>query len=234
MTKKLGTEKESGKGIDVNQTGNSDNLNISELKLQDQGLEKTGDQKNHDVLKDINPEELRLGGGSSEDLFKPKKDKLPIKLKPGRGEFVRTPPPGKNLMGNFLVLIGNGLGSDHYLVHPKYHTDLTPDAKAVTLTLAVNQCGEKFLWMVKAQIFDRDEWGATRHEALIRSRTEPISMRSNMLLGRYDIIVAKNSKLFVPEWPDVTIDELIKDTFRDKFICSLDHPAVKRLRGETL
>jgi hypothetical protein len=35
-----------------------------------------------------------------------------------------------------------------------------------------------------------------------------------------------------PEWPDLTFKEIVGLAFKDRVVSSLDHPLVKRLRGE--
>ena len=35
-----------------------------------------------------------------------------------------------------------------------------------------------------------------------------------------------------PEWPEVEFSEILRVAFRERYIDSIDHPLVKRLRGE--
>ncbi len=50
-------------------------------------------------------------------------------------------------------------------------------------------------------------------------------------MGGYDILKAKGA-LPDPEWPDLSFEEIVKIAFRDNFVNDLNHPALKRLRGE--
>jgi hypothetical protein len=36
-----------------------------------------------------------------------------------------------------------------------------------------------------------------------------------------------------PIWPDYSLKDLLKIGFRDRLVDSLDHPVIKRLRGES-
>ena len=49
--------------------------------------------------------------------------------------------------------------------------------------------------------------------------------------GAYEIFEAKG-EIGEPEWPDLTMDAAIRIAFKDCFIDSSDHPALRRLRGE--
>jgi hypothetical protein len=53
-----------------------------------------------------------------------------------------------------------------------------------------------------------------------------------MSLRAYDTYEATGS-IAEPEWPEHTFQELLRVAFpRDMFVGSLDHPVLKRLRGE--
>jgi hypothetical protein len=52
-----------------------------------------------------------------------------------------------------------------------------------------------------------------------------------MSLGAYEIFEAMG-KLPEPEWPDLTFEQILEIAFRDRFISDLNHPVLRRLRGE--
>jgi hypothetical protein len=52
-----------------------------------------------------------------------------------------------------------------------------------------------------------------------------------MNLGAYDIYKAQ-SIMSDPEWPEQGFWDLIKIAFRDHLITTIDHPVIKRLRGQ--
>jgi hypothetical protein len=52
-----------------------------------------------------------------------------------------------------------------------------------------------------------------------------------MNLGAYDIYKAQ-STMSDPEWPEQGFWDLIKIAFRDHLITTIDHPVIKRLRGQ--
>ena len=52
-----------------------------------------------------------------------------------------------------------------------------------------------------------------------------------MPAGMYDTFEA-TGELSDPEWPDLSLPEILKLCFRDRFIQDIDHPVLKTLRGE--
>ena len=60
----------------------------------------------------------------------------------------------------------------------------------------------------------------------------PVRVSANMSLGAYDIYKALGN-LSDPEWPDESMDEIVRIAFRNSFIDSYDHPVLRRLRGES-
>ena len=61
--------------------------------------------------------------------------------------------------------------------------------------------------------------------------TEWVRVGANMSLGAYEVFIA-TGKLPEPEWPNLSFEELLGIAFRERFIRSLDHPALRCLRGE--
>ena len=58
-----------------------------------------------------------------------------------------------------------------------------------------------------------------------------VRVAANMSLGAYDVFQT-TANLPDPEWPEVAFEQLLKIGFKGKFINSLDHPVLQRLRGE--
>ena len=52
-----------------------------------------------------------------------------------------------------------------------------------------------------------------------------------MSLGAYDVY-EERAELSEPEWPNLSFHEILKVAFKDHFINSLDHPVLRRLRGD--
>jgi hypothetical protein len=58
-----------------------------------------------------------------------------------------------------------------------------------------------------------------------------IRVTANMSLGAYEIFEA-TSVLSDPTWPDLPFHEILKVAFRDRFVETLDHPLIQRLKGK--
>jgi hypothetical protein len=89
-----------------------------------------------------------------------------------------------------------------------------------------------FLWPVRVPAADGrvNEWHVSQATAADAAMRAWIRMKANMSLRAYEIFQAENS-IPDPTWPEQSFAELLRIAFRDRLINSLDHPAVKRLRG---
>ena len=58
-----------------------------------------------------------------------------------------------------------------------------------------------------------------------------VRVAANLSLGAYDVFEATGD-FPEPEWPNISFKELLQIAFRDTYIQSLDHPVIRRLRGE--
>jgi hypothetical protein len=52
-----------------------------------------------------------------------------------------------------------------------------------------------------------------------------------MSLGAYEIAEAQGT-LSDPEWPDLSIGELLRIAFKGRLVDTIDHPILQKLRGE--
>jgi hypothetical protein len=101
------------------------------------------------------------------------------------------------------------------------------------LFTAVNRQGVLFLWVIRLPRPDGrvDEWSRTALEAAERATKGWVRVAANMALGAYDVFEA-GGQLGEPQWPAVPFSDLLRIAFRDRFIDALDHPVLRRLRGE--
>ena len=52
-----------------------------------------------------------------------------------------------------------------------------------------------------------------------------------MNLGAYEVFQSSGS-LSEPEWPDIDFTKILETAFKGRYITDLEHPALRRLRGE--
>ena len=76
-----------------------------------------------------------------------------------------------------------------------------------------------------------NSWNASALEAATLAQTRWVRMSANMLAGYYDVYTT-TAELADPQWPELKFQELLKISFRDRFIRDRDHIAIKALRGE--
>jgi hypothetical protein len=100
------------------------------------------------------------------------------------------------------------------------------------LVTAINRDGELFLWPVKLNRADGKEnrWNSTAMEAVNMAVSEWTRMSSNPQ-GFYDKFPAEG---LIPDpiWSELSFSEILRLAFKDNLIDRLDHPVLKRLRGE--
>ena len=115
---------------------------------------------------------------------------------------------------------------------PALSTDLLTEVVPKMLFTAVNRQGTTFLWPVRLPTEGRrDEWNRSALEAANMAMKRWVRVVANLQLGAYDVYTAE-ATLDDPEWPDVDFNTLMSIAFKDCFIRALDHPALRRLRGE--
>jgi hypothetical protein len=119
-----------------------------------------------------------------------------------------------------------------YIVERAVVPELRGEIFYATLFTAISRTGVLFLWPVKIQAADskaneRHISAATAAQYAMKSW---VRVKANMQLGAYEVFQAESS-IPDPEWPDLSFDAITHIAFKDRVIRSLDHPAVKRLRG---
>jgi hypothetical protein len=157
---------------------------------------------------------------------------VPVR-KPDKSWFVRThPDPGYRLQTAVIELKED---RETYLVAPSLWPDLAAEStfSPRALFTSTNRQGNLFLWPVRLPGADGklDEWSRTALEAAERAAGRWVRVAANMALGAYDVFEAAG-QLGEPDWPPATFAELLRVAFRDRFIDSLDHLVLRRLRGE--
>ena len=76
-----------------------------------------------------------------------------------------------------------------------------------------------------------DAWGRTALEAAKLAQEGWVRVTANMSLGAYEVFKATGD-IPEPEWPETPFRELLRVSFKDKLIDTLDHPVLRKLRGE--
>ncbi len=122
-----------------------------------------------------------------------------------------------------------------YLIAPAILAQLPPgEAKPMALFAAITRQGTFFVWPVRVAGTDgrTDAWSQSAMEAALAAEKKWVRVVSNVQLGAYEVYESDTTT--EPEWPGDIPDfqRAIELAFRDRFITSLDHPVLRRLRGE--
>ena len=151
--------------------------------------------------------------------------------KPSNQTFIRVRPgDGWRMPAAILQLKEDG---ECYLVMPNLFAELSQEVRPKMLYASVTRDGNPFLWPINMPGEDGrlDAWSQSAHTAATMAEKSWVRLVANRTVGAYDVMQATNLAE-EPVWPELTFRDLVNLAFRDKLINSLDHPIVKRLRGE--
>jgi hypothetical protein len=154
---------------------------------------------------------------------------VPVR-KPDRQSFIRVNPDSAYRLEVAMLELKDD--REIFVVEPSLINDLPGEVSARLLLATINRQGVIFLWPARLPNPEggRDEWSRSALEAAELAQKGWVRVVANMSLGAYEVFQATGN-LPEPEWPDISFTTLLEIAFRDKFIRSLDDPAVKKLRG---
>jgi hypothetical protein len=158
---------------------------------------------------------------------------IPVR-KPNKSAFVRAhPDPAYRLTAGTIELEEER--GELYLVAAPLWPEMTtePAFRPRLLVTSMTRQGALFLWPFNLPRPDGrvDEWTRTGMEALQYATKSWVRVYANMGVGGYEVAQA-TAPLPDPEWPDLTLREILRIAFRERLIDSQDHPVLRRLRGE--
>lgn len=155
---------------------------------------------------------------------------IPVR-KPNRQEFIRVHPDlGYQVATAVLELKEE---RETYLVAQDVIPEISLELAPKLLVATTNRQGVLSIWPIRLPGADGkiDDWNRSAMEAACMAREGWVRMAANMSLGAYDIFEALGN-LPDPEWPEIEFPKILEIAFRDKYIDSLNHPVLQRLRGE--
>lgn len=155
---------------------------------------------------------------------------VPVR-KPGSQSFVRVHPGADWTMAALILQLKDE--AECYFVLPNLAADLAQEVRVKQLYTYVNRDGHIALWPVNLPGDDGriDQWSQSAHAAADLARRNWVRVVANRYVGAYDVFQAANAS-DEPFWPELSFREVLNLAFKDRLITSLDHPVVKRLRGE--
>jgi hypothetical protein len=155
---------------------------------------------------------------------------VPVR-KPNPQDWVRVHPEPQ--MRANVPLIELKDEREEYLVAKELVPELVGEFVPKTLYTAINRQGVVSLWPVRLPDDDGRkelEWHRSAREAAELAMKRWVRCKANLSLGAYEVFQTQGC-ITEPVWPDLDFQQIIRIAFRDRLIKSLDHPAIKRLRG---
>ena len=154
--------------------------------------------------------------------------------KPSKEWFVSThPDPGYHIETCVIELKED---SEIYLVSRDLWDELASESTCGPRALftTVNRQGIIFLWPIRLPGPDGrlDAWNRSALEAAKLAEQRWIRVQANRSLGSYEVFEAKGD--WGPfNWKDVPpFQDLLRIAFKDRYIQKMDHPILRRLKGE--
>lgn len=155
---------------------------------------------------------------------------IPVR-KPNKQDFVRVHPDAAFRLETAVLEFKED--REIYLVAPHLWADLVGELTPKVLFTTMNRQKVLSVWAIRLPNEDgkHDDWNASALEAAQAAQKNWVRFASNMSLGAYDVFEA-SAALPEPEWGDMDFQKILEIAFKGRFIDTLDHPALRRLRGE--
>jgi hypothetical protein len=155
---------------------------------------------------------------------------VPVR-KPNRQEFIRVHPENDYHYSTGVLELKEE--RETYLVDPDFWSELPGEIIPKILLTTINKQGVLTIWPIRLPGEDGrlDNWNASAMEAAQLAQSQWVRVAANMSLGGYETFIATGD-LPEPGWPEKSMQEIMDIAFKDRYIDSVDHPVIRRLRGE--
>jgi len=174
---------------------------------------------------------FRLTPNSSETLGSKKLVSVVPVTKPSKEKFFQTSTDDDRSMDVYLY--EDSVESTFYLVSPQVVDILDKLARAMTLHLAIDRGGNPFFIPIPLpdDRGQRNSWPASMLNAIEHARGKWVRVQSDKSMGIYQIHEAQG-KLEGPNWPELSLEELVNIAFAGRVINDLEHPKVQAALGK--
>jgi len=180
----------------------------------------------------FDPAALRLGPDAAAGAIGVKRKILTMKVgKPDKMEFCRVHPGEAYRIDTAIV--EDKTNREAYLVAPPLWGELPDFISLVRLCVAVNRHGTPFLW--SAKLPDPNgrpmDWHTSMLEAQELAVGSWVRVQADMSAGSYAVFEATGN-LPDPQWPELSLHEMLRLAFKTRFIDSMNHAFLQELFGE--
>ena len=157
---------------------------------------------------------------------------VPVR-KPSKEWFVQTHPSEEYRIQTAVLELKED--RETYLVDPSLWPELSTESTfgPRAIFTSITRQGVVFLWPIRLPGPDGklDDWNQSALDAAAMANGRWVRVAANMALGAYDVFQA-SADLPAPEWPEVPFSKLLEVAFGKRYVTSLDHPVLQKLRGE--
>lgn len=146
-------------------------------------------------------------------------------------EPIRVRPAAE---ASFLAfLLEQRKGGEPFLLDASLRSLVGSRARSAVIRLAVNRAGEPFLIpeMVAGPDSRLHPWNVSRNAALRVAETRWVRMVPNLSKAAYQVF-ASDEDSAEPEWPEESIQELVKLAFAGRIIKDAGHPVIDRVLAD--
>lgn len=157
--------------------------------------------------------------------------------RPTREEFVRVHPAAEYTLDTLVLELRDT--REIYLIAPELHSDLATESTVsprrlhTAIAQSLTRQRTLFLWPVRLPREDgrTDSWCESILEIVDMAKTSWVRVQSDMALKAF-VAYTPVVEPPAPEWPQMPLAEILRLAFRAAYIDSMDHPVLRRLRGE--
>jgi hypothetical protein len=186
---------------------------------------------NSDHPDNFDPSHLRLSQ-SFADVIGVRKALITVPVrKPGRQDFIRVHPSADYRLETAVLELKEE--RETYLVAPELWPEIPTELVPKVLYTTMNRQGVLSIWPIRLPGEDGrlDQWNTSALEAAEMAQHAWIRIVANMSLGAYEVYEATGD-IPEPSWPDMSYHEILKIAFKGLYITEIDHPVIRRLRGD--
>ena len=160
---------------------------------------------------------------------------IPIR-NPKPDEFFRVMPGEKYTTD--VNILQMKTDNEWYLVDEDIlpEIQLESQLKVMQLYVCVTQNSTPFVCLIPQPDSEGrlNSWHESGHKSMEEAKNFWVRRQADKSNGGYLITKASNAQLPDPKWPTESLEDLIDKAFDRYYIDKLDHPVLRRLRGEVL
>jgi hypothetical protein len=111
---------------------------------------------------------------------------------------------------------------------------LEPCVISKYLVTSITRQGNIFLWPVRLPDASGriDTWNRSALDAIGLASGSWVRVYADINAGAYKAITAEMVNIAPPVWPQIAFEEILRIAFKDHFIRDINHPILRKLRGE--